>query len=88
MHVKISAIIPVYNGKKYLKEAIDSVLHQTLKPIELIIIDDGSTDGSVDHLDALINLLSLFASLNKKMRDNQQHAITALFFLKVILSLY
>lgn len=48
--MKITAIIPVYNGKKYLRDAIDSVLHQTLKPVELIIVDDGSTDGSVDDL--------------------------------------
>jgi glycosyltransferase involved in cell wall biosynthesis len=51
--MKISAIIPVYNGKNYLKEAIHSVIHQTLQPTELIIIDDGSTDGSVDDLQNL-----------------------------------
>jgi glycosyltransferase involved in cell wall biosynthesis len=48
--MKVTAIIPVYNGKKYLREAIDSVINQTLKPIELIIIDDGSSDGSIDIL--------------------------------------
>lgn len=48
--MKISAIIPVFNGNKYLKEAIDSVLHQSLQPIELILIDDGSTDGSIENL--------------------------------------
>ena len=48
--MKISAIIPVYNGKKYLNEAIESVIHQSLKPIELILIDDGSTDGSIENL--------------------------------------
>lgn len=51
--MKISAIIPVYNGKKYLNEAIDSVIKQSLQPIELILIDDGSTDGSVDNLHAI-----------------------------------
>lgn len=48
--MKISAIIPVYNGKKYLQEAIESVINQSMKPMELLIIDDGSTDGSVDDL--------------------------------------
>ncbi len=44
--VKISAIIPVYNSEKYLKRCIDSLLNQTLKEIEIILINDGSTDNS------------------------------------------
>lgn len=43
---RISAIIPVYNGRKYILDAIQSVIAQTLPPLELIIVDDGSTDGS------------------------------------------
>ena len=43
---KISVIMPVYNGEKYLKEAIQSVLDQTYKDFEFIIIDDGSTDDT------------------------------------------
>jgi glycosyltransferase involved in cell wall biosynthesis len=48
--MKISAIIPIYNGKRYLRAAVCSVLNQTLKPIELILIDDGSTDDSLSVL--------------------------------------
>lgn len=47
---KISVIIPVYNVEKYLKECLDSVVNQTLKDLEIICIDDGSTDGSSDIL--------------------------------------
>ncbi|MGJ8684764.1 MAG: glycosyltransferase [Nonlabens sp.] len=42
----LSVVIPVYNGGEYLKEAIDSVLSQTYKEFELIILNDGSTDNS------------------------------------------
>ena len=47
---QISVIIPVHNTEKYLKECLDSVVNQTLKDIEIICIDDGSTDGSFQIL--------------------------------------
>ena len=48
--VKVSVIIPVYNVEPYLKQCMDSVVGQTLKEIEIICVDDGSTDGSLDIL--------------------------------------
>ena len=42
----VSVIVPVYNVSPYLREAIDSVINQTYKELEIIIVDDGSTDGS------------------------------------------
>jgi len=52
----VSVIIPVYNGEKFLEEAIESVLKQTYKNWELIIVDDGSTDSSKAIIDKhLIN---------------------------------
>lgn len=48
--VKVSVIIPVYNVEKYLEECITSVLEQTLTDIEIICVDDGSTDHSYDIL--------------------------------------
>ena len=44
----ISVMIGVYNAEGYLAEAIDSVFAQTYRPLELIVVDDGSTDGSAD----------------------------------------
>lgn len=43
---EISVVVPVYNGEKYLRECIDSILNQTFKNIELLLIDDGSKDSS------------------------------------------
>lgn len=44
---KISVIIPIYNVEKYVGKCVESILNQTLKDFELILIDDGSTDGSI-----------------------------------------
>jgi glycosyltransferase involved in cell wall biosynthesis len=43
----VSCIVPVFNGERYLREALDSILAQTYRPLEIIVADDGSTDGTV-----------------------------------------
>jgi len=50
---RISAILPVFNGRSFLLAAVRSVLAQSLQPCELIIVDDGSTDGSLDEVTSL-----------------------------------
>lgn len=42
----ISCVVPLFNGERFIAEALDSILAQTYRPIELIVADDGSTDGS------------------------------------------
>jgi glycosyltransferase involved in cell wall biosynthesis len=46
MSMKISVVIPAYNAEQYIRTAIESCLSQTYAPIEIIVVDDGSTDGT------------------------------------------
>lgn len=61
---KVSVIIPVYNADKYLRKCLDSLLAQTLKDIEIIIVNDGSTDNSEsiinEYVSAYQNIKYLF----------------------------
>ena len=47
MGTKVSVILPVYNVSDYLRQCMDSIVGQTLKDIEIICVDDGSTDDSL-----------------------------------------
>jgi glycosyltransferase involved in cell wall biosynthesis len=49
----VSAILPVFNGRRFLRAAVQSVLAQSLPPCELIIVDDGSTDDSLAEVESL-----------------------------------
>ncbi|MDQ3536537.1 MAG: glycosyltransferase family 2 protein, partial [Bacteroidota bacterium] len=46
--IDITVLMPVYNAEKYLKESIESILNQTFKNFEFLIIEDGSTESSVE----------------------------------------
>lgn len=60
MNPLVSVIIPVYNGDCYLAEAIDSVLAQTYQSIELIVVDDGSTDRTAAIAQSYRNVRYIF----------------------------
>jgi len=65
---KISVIIPVYNVEKYLKECLDSVINQTFNDIEIICIDDGSTDTSYSILEEYAKKDNRFVILKQENR--------------------
>ncbi len=63
----ISVIIPVYNAECYLAECVDSILHQTFTDFELLLIDDGSTDNSLEickHYAAEDSRVKMFSQTN------------------------
>ena len=63
---KISVIVPVYNVKLYLHKCVDSILNQTYQNIEVLLIDDGSTDGSSDICDSYTEKDSRIKVVHKK----------------------
>ena len=71
--VKVSVIIPVYNSEAYLKECLDSVVHQTLQDIEIICVDDGSTDASMD-------ILQKYAQKDERFRTKRSRRRISFFF--------
>lgn len=79
MPVKVSIIVPVYNCEAYITKCIDSILENTFKDFELILINDASTDSSpviihnyksVDHRIRVIDL--------SEIKDKELHAILGL----------
>src|SRR5215468_9302617 len=61
----ISCIVPVFNGERYVREALDSILAQTHRPLEIIVADDGSTDGSA-------NVVAAFRDGVRYLRQSNQ----------------
>lgn len=53
MAIKVSVVVPIYNNEAFLRQCVDSICHQTFADIEVILIDDGSTDGSGRICDVL-----------------------------------
>ena len=63
--MNISVVIPTYNRKELLKRSIDSVINQTIKPSEIIIVDDGSNDGTEAMVKKKYDSLKLIKQKNK-----------------------
>ena len=80
----VSVILPVHNGGRFLRASVESILAQTLRDLELIVVDDGSTDGAIEALgisDPRLRVLrqenrGLVASLNRGL-DEARHDLVA-----------
>lgn len=64
--MKLSIIVPVYNVENYIRKCIKSIINQTLKDIEIIVVNDGSTDSSIEKIVDLIEKNNNIKILNKK----------------------
>lgn len=66
MTPRVSIILPIYNVEKYLKQCLNSVAAQTLNNIEVICVDDGSTDSSPSIIDAFVETDKRFKAIHKE----------------------
>ena len=64
--IKVSIIVPVYNVELYLKHCLDSLVNQTLKDIEIICVNDGSTDNSLSILEEYAQKYSVIKVIDKE----------------------
>ncbi|MFC3867390.1 glycosyltransferase family 2 protein [Helicobacter equorum] len=70
---KVGVIIPIYNVAPYLKECLDSVINQTYKNLHIVLVNDGSTDGSLEIAKEYVLKDSRFILFDKE-NGGQSHA--------------
>lgn len=81
----ISVIVPVYNAERYLRQCIDSILNQTKKNIELVLVNDGSTDHTPDLIDEYASKYANVAAIHQTnmgveaARSNGYKAATGMY---------
>jgi len=73
--MKISIIVPIYNAEKYITKCLDSLINQTYKDIEIIAIDDGSTDSSYDILKSYEDKITIIHQKNHGVSYSRNKAI-------------
>jgi glycosyltransferase involved in cell wall biosynthesis len=74
--MKVSAVIPVFNRREYVQRAIDSVLAQTVPVDEIIVVDDGSTDGSAELVEARYgNCVRVVRQANAGVAGSRQRGV-------------
>jgi len=78
--IKLSVIIPVYNVERYLRQCLESVIHQTYQNLEIILVDDGSTDASAEICDeyaALDDRISVIHQFNSGLLQARYKGLLA-----------
>lgn len=76
--MKVSVIIPVYNVEKYLRRCLDSVVNQTYKNLEIILVNDGSPDNSKEICEEYVNKYDNIQLINQENQGNSGARNTAL----------
>src|SRR5262245_48814013 len=71
----ISIVVPCYNGALYLRETLESALAQTVPPLEVIVVDDGSTDDSVAIARSFGNAVRVVCQQNKGVSAARNNGI-------------
>ena len=76
--MKFSVVVPVYNVEEYIEKCLSSILNQTYSNFEVIIVDDGSTDGSFKIIDKFVNKdkrFMVFKKQNGGLSDARNYGI-------------
>lgn len=73
----VSVVIPCYNSAKYINQAVSSVLSQTLRPLEIIVVDDGSTDETPEILASFGNSIKIIRQTNSGVSAARNKGIEA-----------
>lgn len=77
--IKVSVVIPVYNTEKYVRQAVESIMRQSLEELEIIIINDGSTDGSpeiINEASITDRRIQVYAQTNQGLSRARNAGIT------------
>src|SRR6188768_3459322 len=75
MNPRISVITTVYNCENYINQSVESILNQTFKDFEYIIINDGSTDGTSERLHGLASTDSRIILIDNKTNSGRVNAL-------------
>lgn len=69
---KVSVILPIYNASKYIDQCLESIIYQSIKDIEIICVNDGSTDNTLQILQKYADLDNRIVIVNQKIKVQVQ----------------